>query len=118
MSDRRPGYRAMAVAMVGAAVVAGCTERSERVLFDGSYYPARSDGDRSDRRDFTASAKRVDQGLDGAREAALHEARRYCVNYFGSSDIAWSETPDGRSGPAFAQSGNRITVSGRCVIWK
>lgn len=111
-------YRALAVAVVGVALLSACTDRSDRVYFDGNYYPARSDGVRDDRRNFTASVKRADQGAEGAQMAALHEARRYCVNYFGTSDIDWASGPEGRAGPAFARSGDRVSVSGRCVIWR
>jgi len=113
----RPAYRIMAGALLGVAL-AGCAERSERMFFAGNYYPPRTDEDRDDRRNFTASVKRVDQGVEGAREAVLHEARRYCVTNYGTSDIAWAQGPDGREGPAFAVSGGRMTVTGRCVIWK
>ena len=108
----------MAVAMLGVAILAGCAERGERMVFDGNYYPPRSSGDRDDRRNFTASVKRAELGLEGAQEAVLHEARRYCVTNFGTSDIAWATGPDGDAGPGFARSGNRISVSGRCVIWE
>ena len=117
MSDRR-AYGLVAVAMLGVATLAGCTERSERVLFDGNYYPPKSSGDRDDRRSFTASVKRADRGIEGAQEAVLHEARRYCVTNFGTSDIVWTDGSDERAGPAFARSGSRISVSGRCRIWK
>jgi len=107
----------MAVAMLGFAILSGCAERGERMIFGGNYYPPRSSGDRDDRLNFTSSVKRADLGLEGAQEAVLHEARRYCVMNFGTSDIAWANGSDGRAGPAFARSGNRISVSGRCVIW-
>ena len=117
MNERR-AYGLVAVVMLGVAILAGCTERSERVLFDGNYYPPKSSGDRNDRRNFTASVKRADLGLEGAQKAVLHEARRYCVTNFGTSDIAWADGSDGGAGPAFARSGSRVSVSGRCVIWK
>lgn len=106
---------------IGAAallvLVAGCSVREERMLFDGSYYPASSGAVSDDRRDFTASVTRASQGMEGAQRATLHEATRYCVNTFGTSRIDWANVPEASDGPAFAREGDRVSASGRCVIW-
>ncbi len=111
-------YRLGAVALLALALVAGCTERKERVLFDGNYYPGKARGEREDRRDFTATVRRAGRGIEGAQKAAVHEATRYCIENFGTSEIAWSGVAEGQEGPVYARSGDRLSVSGRCIIWK
>lgn len=110
----RLGGVAVAALMI---VVAGCSAREERMLFDGNYYPADSGAVSQDRLDFTASVTRASQGMDGAQRATVHEATRYCVNTFGTSRIDWANVPAGSDGPAFARNGDRVSASGRCVIW-
>lgn len=111
-------YRLVAVALLGLAVVAGCTEREGRALFDGNYYPGKARGDKADRRDFTATVRRAGRGLEGAQKAAVHEATRYCIENFGTSEIVWSGTAEGQEGPVYVRSGDRVSVTGRCMIWQ
>jgi hypothetical protein len=88
------------------------------VLFDGNYYPAKSRGEKSDPRVFTASAGRAGRGIEGAQKAAVHEATRYCIEKFGTSAIEWSPRREGQEGPVFTRSGDRVSVAGTCIIWK
>ena len=111
-------YRLVGAALLGLALVAGCTEREERVLFEGNYYPGKARGEKADRRDFTATVKRAGRGLEGAQKAAVHEATSYCIATFGTSDIAWSGVADGQEGPVYIRSGGRVSVTGRCMIWE
>lgn len=111
-------YRVAGLALLCAALVAGCTRRENRVLFDGVYYPARTSSERADRRNFTATARRAGRGVEGARKAAVHEATRYCIENFGTSAIEWAGVREGREGPAYVQSGDRVSVSGTCIIWR
>ncbi|MFN2350240.1 MAG: hypothetical protein ABR558_11835, partial [Thioalkalivibrio sp.] len=97
--------------------LAGCADREQRMFFDGNYYPASSSADQRDLRGFTASVTRASQGVAGAQAAALHEATRYCVNTYGTSRIDWANVTPGSDGPAYGQSGDRVSVAGRCVIW-
>lgn len=107
-----------AVAILALALAAGCSKRESRVLFDGNYYPGKARGERDDRRDFTATVRRADLGTEGAQKAALHEATRYCLDNFGTSSIAWSGVAEDQDGPVFARSGDRVSVTGRCMIWQ
>ncbi|WP_093030890.1 hypothetical protein [Roseovarius azorensis] len=100
------------------AVLAGCTERKERVLFDGNHYPPKSRAEKDDRRNFTASVSRANRGIEGAQKAVVHEATRYCLENFGTSEIAWAVSAQGGEGPVYTRSGDRVSVAGRCVIWK
>ena len=45
----------LAVLMLGA-----CAERSERVYFEGNYYPPTTRAEKDDRRNFTASVRPYD----------------------------------------------------------
>ncbi|GAW34021.1 hypothetical protein RA2_01066 [Roseovarius sp. A-2] len=109
--------RGIGIAAVVIALLASCASREERVFFDGNFYPPKSGGERSDRRNFTATVKRVSRGVEGAQKAAVHEATRYCLKNFGTSDIAWAGVAEGEIGPVYLRSGDRITVEGRCEIW-
>jgi hypothetical protein len=111
-------YRPAAAALLALALAAGCTEREERVLFEGNYYPGKVRAEKDDRRDFTATVRRADNGIGGAQEAAVYEATRYCLKNFGTSEIGWAGVAEGQEGPVYARSGDSLSVTGRCVIWK
>ena len=98
-------------------LLAGCGDRAERVTFNGNYYPAKTSGAKPDRRAFTASVSRASQGIQGAQRAATHEATRYCLQNFGTSDIDWSGVPAESERPVYSRAGERVSVTGRCVIW-
>lgn len=108
---------AMCGALGLALVLAGCSDRSERVMFNGNYYPPASSADSEGGRGFTASVSRASSGMAGAQLAVQHEATRYCLQNFGTSDIDWAGAPEGAEGPAFGRTGDRVSVRGRCVIW-
>ena len=109
----------MALAALSAGLIlSGCSPDSERVTFDGNYFPTKVKGERGDRRSFTATARRAGRGVEGAQKAARHAATKYCIERFGASDIAWAPGKDGQDGPVFVRSGSRIAVKGRCEIWK
>jgi len=99
-----------------ALMLAGCAERSERVIFDGNYYPPKTRAEKEDRRNFTASVRRASRGIEGAQKAAVHEATRYCLESFGTSEIEWSGVAEGQ-GPIYGRSGDTVSVTGRCIIW-
>ena len=111
-------YRLVGSALLGLALVSGCSERTERVVFDGNYYPGKARGDKADRRNVTATVRRAGQGIAGAQKAAVHAATQYCINNFGTSEIAWSGVAEGQEAPAYARSDDRLSVSGRCAIWR
>jgi hypothetical protein len=113
----RSVLRGIGIATVVIALLASCASREKRVFFDGNFYPPKSSGERDDRRNFTATVGRVSRGVEGARNAAVHEAKRYCLKNFGTSDIVWAGVAEGEIGPVYLRSGDRITVEGRCEIW-
>jgi len=109
--------RGAGIVALSLVMLAGCADREERVIFDGNYYPAKSKGEKAERRDFTASVRRVSRRPEGAQKAVLHEATRYCLQNFGTSEIEWADVPAGGEGPVYARSGDSLSVSGRCIIW-
>ena len=108
----------IAIAMLAAVLMLGaCSEKSKRVYFDGKYYPAKAKHQsREDRKVFTASVRKVAQGLDGARAAAEHAGTKYCIENFGTSKINWITGPDADQS-VIVNSGGNVVVSGECVIW-
>lgn len=86
--------RAMILLTCAALVLSACTERKNRVAFNGVYFKGNVTAPRSDRHTFVASVRPVSAGLTSAREAARFEAIRHCIEYFGSSDIDWAIGPD------------------------
>lgn len=109
--------RGILIAFLAAALLASCATRQDRVYFDGKYYPAKyRAANKNDRTYFTATIRRVSQGVTPARAAAEHAGRQYCVNYFGTSKIAWISGPDAPL-QTIMPSRNRMQVSGKCVVW-
>lgn len=111
-------FRGAGLILLMLGVLASCTERKERPVFDGVYYPAKSRAEKQDRRNFSSSVSRANRGVEGARKAAVHEATRYCIETFGTSRIDWAGVPEGQEGPVFMRAGDRVSVTGRCVIWR
>jgi len=103
--------------LAGAFAMAACGKAGDRTLFDGNYYPVKLQEDRDDRRTFTVSVRNTEQGLAGAREAGRHEGVRFCVETFGSSDIAWKNGGPDAPEAALLRSGGDLIFSGRCREW-
>ena len=103
--------------MIALLALSACTQRSARLLFDGNYYPTREKAaDRSDRKAFTVTVRRADQGLDGAREAGRHAGSKYCIENFGTSEIEWQSGPDDAPESLVVSNGN-LLLAGRCFTW-
>lgn len=115
---RTVAYRSTAIALLALTLAAGCAQSDKRVLFDGNYYPGKARGQKEERRDLTATVRRANRGIEGAQKAAVYEATRYCLENFGTSEIAWAGVAEGQEGPVYTRSGDRLSVSGRCIIWK
>lgn len=97
--------------------LAGCQSRTERVLFDGQYYPTRERAvSRDDRQAFQVTVRRADRGIAGAREAGRHGGTNYCIKNFGTSEIEWAVGPDAPD-ESLQISGGSLTLSGRCITW-
>ena len=86
--------RSVIFCVMAGVLVAGCTAREDRILFDGQYFRAKASKDRDDRRIFTATVKPVSASVEGAREAGRYEGIKYCISEYGTSDIQWVAGPD------------------------
>ena len=116
-SYRRVGLVLIALTVLTAVMgLSACGDRSERVRFNGEYYPAKVSRDRDARDQFEVSVRRADRGLAGAREAGRYAATRYCLKEFGTSTIEWVNGPDAEDG-RLRMSNGRLSLSGACVTW-
>ncbi|WP_339106696.1 hypothetical protein [Roseovarius rhodophyticola] len=115
---KRFGWRATIVLslLVASMVLSACGRKNERILFDGNFYKSRAKHTSDDRQSFVVRVSRADQGLNGARAAGEHEGRRYCIENFGTSEIAWVNGPDADDA-VLKRDGNRLILDGRCVLW-
>ena len=116
-----PSFRALrapvVLALVAVIALSACTKKSERVLFNGNYYPTKAKTvDKGDRKSFAVSVRRVDQGLAGAKEAGRHGGKTYCLQNYGTSEIEWAIGPD-TPDTALDLSGGRLVFRGACVLW-
>jgi hypothetical protein len=109
---------AVAVPLLVAALVLGaCSKKEERMYFEGNYYPAKTRTiDKADRKNFSASVRRADQGLKGALAAGAHEGKTYCLKNFGTSEIVWRVGPDAPEA-TFGRGASSITLTGACQPW-
>lgn len=102
-----------------ATLIAGCSEgafavKNRNPVFDG--YTFRSSAKpvtKRGRQEFVVTVRNASRSAKGAGLAAEHEAIRYCIKYFGTSDIIWpiDPTEDGVSLPV---QDNVLRLSAEC----
>ncbi len=109
--------RAVVLVMGAVLALAACSEKSQRVFFDGKFYPAKAKRVKGDRESFVVNVRRVSQGIAGAREAGRHAGIKYCVETFGYSEIDWEVGPDDASPRTQSAKGN-LVLKGRCHVWE
>ena len=105
----------LSVALIAVLILSACQERrADRIAFDGVFF--RSSASKLDRKraDFEVSVSPVSASLDGARDAGRHEAIRYCIANFGSSDIDWIAGPDAEDG-TLTIANDRLLLRGTCT---
>lgn len=117
-TQRSGAARTVLIVLAAVALgVAGCTRKSDRLLFNGAYYPVKARTvDKGERTRFSVSVRRADQGLAGAREAGRHGGKQYCLEKFGTSEIEWTLGPDATDA-ALTGGGSGMVMTGKCVIW-
>ncbi|ETW11787.1 hypothetical protein ATO8_16108 [Roseivivax marinus] len=103
--------------LTASLALAGCTETSKRIRFDGEFYRSNASAPRSDRHNFVVTSGPLSRGIEGARQAALYEGTRHCMTYYGTSKIDWAVHPTQDPVQALTIDGDRIVVQGRCVEW-
>ncbi|MDO6732516.1 hypothetical protein Q4577_21025 [Marinovum sp. 2_MG-2023] len=95
------------------AVAACSRDDSRQITFDGERFRGTAKTvDKADRRIFIATAGPASRSLDGVREAVRHQGTRYCIRWFGISDIAWDIDPDAEVLPIDS---DKVVLKGRCV---
>ena len=109
--------RGISIFVVALLMLGACSEKSQRVFFDGNFYPAKAKKVKGDRESFVVNVRRVDQGLKGAREAGRHAGIKYCVENFGYSEIDWVKGPDDDA-TALDRSKGNLVLQGRCKVWE
>ncbi|WP_120500800.1 hypothetical protein [Roseovarius sp. EL26] len=108
--------RIVLLCLVALLTVSACTEKRQRVYFNGVYYPTKAKSASEDRQSFVVTVKRATKGLDGAREAGRLEGTKYCLKNFGTSEIKWVQGPDAKNG-TLNLSGSDLKLTGACVTW-
>ena len=99
--------------VLGAAAMAGCVNKNNRITYDGKYFRAKASKVDKQRDVFVVTVRDASQSLDGARQAAYHTGVSYCLASFGSSDIIWEQDPlDEESTLRIAD--DTLSVQGRC----
>ncbi|KEJ97981.1 hypothetical protein SAMN05444149_101314 [Pseudosulfitobacter pseudonitzschiae] len=96
-----------------ALAVTGCAKSEKGLAFDGHYYRATAKKAGDDRSVFQVEVRQVSQSLEGAREAGRHAATKYCVDNFGTSNIAWTRGPDPENG-SLSVSNDKLLLQGKC----
>ncbi|MGJ8545112.1 MAG: hypothetical protein ACSHWZ_06680 [Sulfitobacter sp.] len=99
--------------LVAASLLGACSSKEDRVLFDGQYFRSKASRVGDDFEVFNVTVKPVSASFQGAREAGVYEATTYCVNNFGSSEIAWAVGPD-TPPQALSIEKDTLVFQGRC----
>ncbi len=101
------------------AALAGCGQmgqglaRQQQTTFDGQVFRGSATADREDRRRFVATVRDPSKSLEGAIEAAAYQGTRYCIQWYGTSDIDWEIGPD-TPPEQFSAGAPTLSLTGRC----
>lgn len=96
-----------------SGIFGGGSGASKKVTFDGQRFRGSAKAvDRADRSVFIATAGPVSRSPEGAREAVRYEGTRYCIRWFGISDIDWEIDPDAETLPV---QNDKAVLKGKCV---
>ena len=88
--------------------------RGDTVEIDGVQFRGNADSSRESRQRFVASVGGASESLEGAVEAARLQGIRHCIEFFGTSDIAWDVGPD-TPRDALIVENDTLTFVGTCV---
>jgi len=95
--------------------LAGCGQSSMKTItYEGAVFSGDLSSDSDDRAGFVATGGPASVSLEGARQAAAFQAVQHCIDYLGSSDIAWVNGPDAEDSALVIQD-NEVVLSGRCI---
>ena len=65
--------------------------------------------------EFVVSVKNKEQGIEEVRESVRFEATKYCLLYFGTSDINWKISQITQDW-AFDSNSEKLIFSGQCEV--
>ena len=99
--------------VLSAGLMAGCTNLSKRIAYDGQNFRTKVAKVDKQRDVFVVTVRDVSRSVDGARQAAYHEAVSFCVASYGSSDIVWDQNPLDKD-IALRVVDNTVTFQGKC----
>ncbi|MFL4470839.1 hypothetical protein ACERZ8_13450 [Tateyamaria armeniaca] len=114
-TDPRPIWL-VALLLIAALMLSACSgeRKADRIAFDGQFFRASAKKVDRERLDFEVTVRPVSASLEGARAAGAYEATRYCVGNFGTSDIEWTNGPDGEDG-TLRIANDRLLLLGTCA---
>ena len=97
-TDMRPALW-FSLLLMAVLLLSACDGvRADKVAFDGVYFRSTSTAIEKQRDFFEIKTTPASSSLDGAREAGRYEATRYCIENFGTSNMAWINGPDAENG--------------------
>lgn len=86
----------------------------DTITYEGARFVGDLRSERGDRAAFVATGGPASVSLEGATRAAYYQAVQHCIDYLGSSDIAWAVGPDTEEA-ARPVDDNRVVLTGRCI---
>ncbi|SLN44793.1 hypothetical protein PSA7680_02273 [Pseudoruegeria aquimaris] len=101
-------------ALVAAVALLSACSNAPKQTYDGVAFKTKLSSERKARREFAVRVSPAAASVEGAKEAARHEAVRHCIKYYGSSDIDWRVGPDTPLGQLSIIEG-AITFAGSCT---
>ncbi|SDH56248.1 hypothetical protein [Alloyangia pacifica] len=97
-----------------AALLAACGASKDDPEFGGLKFRGSAKAVGDDRANFAATISNAVRAPSAAVDAGFYEGTKYCINYLGTSDIAWAVDPEAmRAQPRM--SGKDLVMRGRCV---
>jgi hypothetical protein len=100
-------------ALIAATALTACQNRKDRLAFDGQYFRSKASKVDKDFQHIDVSVKPVSASFEGALAAGEHEATRYCVLNFGTSEIIWEVGPDQKP-ETYQIQNDTLVLRGRC----
>ena len=94
-------------------VACGESYKDNQHAFDGVKFSASLKVEKDASEIFSLRVKKAAKSVAGAREAGRYKATKYCVEKFGTSDIAWIMGPDS---PDLELENGNFNLIGSCVI--
>ena len=111
------GIRTMALLAFAGAGLAGCGifgGDDNSYVYQGVTFAGDAKALSGDRASFVSTAGPASASLEGAIGGARFEGTKYCIDYLGTSDIAWTVGPDAPAAQIPVQD-DEVRLSGTCL---